>query len=618
MIVTLAGHVDHGKSALVHALTGVRTDRLEEEQRRGLTLDLGFAYADLDGQRMGFVDVPGHHRFIHNMVAGVARRQFALLVVAADDGVMPQTREHLDILQTLALERGCIAINKTDLVAPERVEAVRQEVSELCARSFLADAPIFAGTALQPDSLTPLKAHLRAAAAASAGERDSEPFRLAIDRSFTLSGAGCVATGTVHGGHVERGAELVLSTTGEAVRVRDLRVQDESADHAVAGDRAAINLAGIDHQRVTRGAWLVAPEALNTPQSLVIEARLLPDARLKSYGNVHVHLATAHSLARAARLQDNADGTTLIELLLETPLQAKWGDRVVIRDYARAATLGGGPVIYAGAPARRRKTPERLAQLACYRHPEPQAGLEALLALGPVAPADWRASYLLSAEQARDIEAALGTTALTTAPELVTREADLAACTRDVRAAVEQAPNSDPPGLTLTELASALAHPRALIKAAAHGLVQSRTISNARGRYQSSAAASAISPQLKNLLQRCTPLLDTQHPASVGDLSKKLGLPLGPLTKALAELSKLRQLVRINDKRFALRSQITAWADLADALAKTAPFTVKEFRDRSGLGRNMSIDVLEFFDGKGYTRRSGDTRSVVGERERLG
>ena len=635
MIVTLAGHVDHGKSALVHALTGTKTDRLAEEKRRGLTLDLGFAYTNSGEQRLGFVDVPGHHRFIHNMVAGVANQQFALLVVAADDGVMPQTREHLDILRTLALTRGCIALTKTDLVDEARLLDVEQELDALTQDTFLEAAPVFPCSAINPDSLDDLRKHLHNAAQQNthASSNDVEPIRLAVDRSFTLSGAGCVVTGTVHGGEVKVGDNLVIGIDATPVRVRGLRIQNEEAQQATRGDRAAINIAGIDHQAVDRGDWLLDEQAHNPCHNVVISLNLLHGATLKNWGRVHVHAATSHRVGRVALLGSSKEqgaepDTQLAELVLDEPLQAKHGDRIVLRDYARAATLGGGAVVFAGAEPPRRRHPDHLARLKCYQGNDAEHALTQLLALGPTALADWRRTYLLTQAQANDLVVAANARTLATQNELsvlsehytTCRSKVLAAVTEDSKDGTKDATKNgttENQGLTLKELSAALDQPIAVVRATATELTQKQQLQNLRGRYRLPNAGNELSESLQALLDKCTPLIDAPHPASVGDLSKSLNLQLGTLTKALNQISKARALVRIGDKRYALPSQVQTWADITETLSATAPFGVKEFRDRCGLGRNMSIDVLEFMDSKGYTRRNGDTRTVVGDRASL-
>ncbi|MYE86723.1 MAG: selenocysteine-specific translation elongation factor, partial [Gammaproteobacteria bacterium] len=258
MIVTLAGHVDHGKTSLVKALTGVDTDVLEDERRRSLTIDLGFAYQRQNGDVLGFIDVPGHHRFIHNMVAGVAAMQFALLVVSADDGPMPQTREHLQILTLTGVGRGLVALTKCDRASAERIEQAEAELRAFLQGTFLENAPIVRTSASTGTGIPELKQALWAAADTSPSSRAQGQFRLAVDRAFNIQGAGLVATGTVHSGTIRQGDEVHVFPGNQTARVRGLRAQEATADRAALGDRAAINLAGVGLDEVRRGCWLIA------------------------------------------------------------------------------------------------------------------------------------------------------------------------------------------------------------------------------------------------------------------------------------------------------------------------------------------------------------------------
>lgn len=560
------------------------------------------------------------------MVAGVANQQFALLVVAADHGVMPQTREHLDILRTLALTRGCIALTKTDLVDENRMLEVEQELEALTENTFLEAAPVFPCSAINPSTLDDLRKHLNAAAERNSlvSNETTEPFRLAVDRSFTLSGAGCVVTGTVHGGAVKVGDNLVVGIEASPVRVRGLRIQNEEAQEAGRGDRAAINIAGIDHQEVDRGDWLLDAVAHNPSHNVVIDLRLLNGASLKNWGLLHVHAATSHRVGRVALLgtsEEQISESVLAELVLDGPLQAKHGDRIVLRDYARQATLGGGAVVFAGTEPARRRHPDHLARLKCYQNNDAEQALGALLKLGPVALSDWRRTYLLTQASAGELVDEAKAQTLETQKELSVLRDDYANCLSQVLAAVTESVKGgadEALGLTLKELSATLDQPMSLVRATATDLTQKLKLQNLRGRYRLPNTGNELSESLQALLDKCTPLIDAPHPASVGDLSKSLNLQLGTLTKALNQISKAKALVRIGDKRYALPKQVQGWAEIAETLSATAPFGVKEFRDRCGLGRNMSIDVLEFMDSKDYTRRRGDTRTVVGDRIGLG
>src|SRR5690242_11098324 len=298
LILGTAGHIDHGKTALVKALTGIDTDRLPEEKARGITIDIGFARLDLGDYQLGVVDVPGHERFVKNMLAGATGIDLALLVVAADDSVMPQTREHLDILRLLGLRHGVIALTKCDLVDATMREVVAMEVRELVRDSFLADAPLVPTSANTGDGIAELKAAIAAAARRVEERAGSEWFRLAIDRSFVVQGHGTVVTGSVTSGSVRVGDELEWQPRGERVRVRALHNHDRPVEEVHRGMRAAINLAGVAHEDVIRGQELAAPGYLKPARTLTVHLRASADARrpLKHRTPVRLHLGTAELL----------------------------------------------------------------------------------------------------------------------------------------------------------------------------------------------------------------------------------------------------------------------------------------------------------------------------------
>ena len=269
MIITLAGHVDHGKTSLVGALTGVDTDRLAEEKRRGLTIDLGFAYLQEADNTLGFVDVPGHHRFIHNMVAGVSADQHALLVIAADDGPMPQSREHLQILELIGVTNGTVALTKCDRVTPEQLAEARSRTEALLSDSALADAAIIETAIPTGQGIDELKSRLLSAATQAGEPAAGSEFRMPIDRAFTISGAGVVVTGTIHAGRIQEDDTLTLFPGMQEVRVKSVRAQNAAVASAGPGDRAAINLAGIHHSQIERGHQLSAPGYLASIQLMI-------------------------------------------------------------------------------------------------------------------------------------------------------------------------------------------------------------------------------------------------------------------------------------------------------------------------------------------------------------
>lgn len=617
MIVTLAGHVDHGKSTLIEALTGSLTDRLAEEQRRGLTIDLGFAYLEAADRTLGFIDVPGHHRLIHNMVAGVAAQQHALLVIAADDGPMPQSREHLQILSLIGVSRGTVALTKCDRVTPERLTAARAEVADLLRGSFLAEAPVFETAATTGAGVDALRGHLLQRAEGAPGQ-DAWPFRLAVDRVFHLKGAGLVATGTVLSGTVAT-EQTVYAFPGERpLRVRGLHVQNRPAERARSGDRAAVNLAGAGADALARGTWLTAtPE--HGARNAVVQLRVLDDfpRHLRHWSPVHVYHATRHVGARLALLAGNrADpgDETLAELELDAPLPVKHGDRLVIRDHGLDRTIGGGRVIDNRTHRGRRRQPRRLRELQCLSEGEPAAALDHLLAQGPVAEAPFRALWNLGSDALDDVIA--GQRASLRRGELVSdarlsawRDALLDECQRrhDEDASLQ--------GLQENDFAADVppAHRTDLL----NELVTAGRLIQRAGRYRPARHRVALSDAEATLLERLRPLLEAPQPPSLGDMAKALKIPLGTLQTAIRGLTSKGTVVVINDRRLFLPAHVERLAALAETLSRDGPFTARAYRDAAGIGRNIAIDVLEFFDARGFTRRAGDSRSVVGDRSRI-
>ncbi len=368
MIIGTSGHIDHGKTSLVRALTGVDTDRLKEEKARGISIELGYAYTALPGgEVLGFVDVPGHQRLVHTMVAGVRGIDYALLVIAADDGVMPQTREHLAILELLGLKHGAVALTKIDRVDSARIPAVSAEIRALLAPTALSQAPIFplAATAQDEPGVAALRAHLQSAAADWPSIPSDGLFRLAVDRVFTLPGRGTVATGTACAGRVAIGDTLAVMPAGKLVRVRSIHAQNRETGVGLAGQRCALNLVGIEKTAMTRGDWLADPKALVASTRIDARLRKLDGANFSSRAPLHVHLGTAHRVARVVPLEGGAlpVASARVQLIFDAPICAAPGEPFVVRDAQAQHTIGGGIVIDPCAPARRRRSPERLAYL---------------------------------------------------------------------------------------------------------------------------------------------------------------------------------------------------------------------------------------------------------------
>ncbi|MCI0360780.1 MAG: selenocysteine-specific translation elongation factor [Planctomycetaceae bacterium] len=377
LILGTAGHVDHGKTSLIRALTGIDTDRLPEEKRRGITIDLGFAHLSLGDYRLGIVDVPGHERFIRNMLAGATGMDLAMLIVAADEGVKEQTREHLDILQLLDLRGGVIVVTKADLAASDWTELVEAEIRELVRGTVLADAAIVRTSTVSGLGLDRLRDELTRAAGQAVHELTGEPdapFRLAIDRSFSIAGHGTVVTGSVASGRARIGDNLVIEPGGMEVRVRGLEHHDSAVDEVRRGQRAAINLAGIHHDAVRRGQELATPGHLLLGRLLTAQISLLNDApQLRSRTRLRVHLGTAEVLATAALLDRSSikpGESAPVQLYLAQPVVAVWNQPLVIRSESPMRTIGGGRVLEPNAARLRRPDECTLKRIAALRSGE--------------------------------------------------------------------------------------------------------------------------------------------------------------------------------------------------------------------------------------------------------
>jgi len=386
MIVATAGHIDHGKTLLVRALTGVDTDRLPEEKARGISIDLGFAHMRLgEGQVASFVDVPGHERFIRNMLAGVCAIDAALLVVAADDGVMPQTLEHVHILDLMDVRRGVAVITKADRVAPARVEAVRCEVAALLASTGLSGFSTLAVSVVSGQGLDELRDWLtRSSGEIRYAVAEGQHFRLAIDRAFSIAGSGTVVTGAVFTGSVAARDKLVISPRGVEVRVRGVQVHGKAAGRAQAGQRCALNLAGADIETVARGDWLLDEHVHGPTQRFDARLKVLTSESdaLEHWTSVQVHLGTATAVGRIAMAAEAsiAPGQAgVMQIVLDRPLGALHGDRFVIRDQSARRTIGGGVVLDPFPPQRRRGTPARRAELEALTRGTPAEILAGLL-----------------------------------------------------------------------------------------------------------------------------------------------------------------------------------------------------------------------------------------------
>ncbi|MRX49846.1 selenocysteine-specific translation elongation factor [Paracoccus sp. S-4012] len=625
MIVGTAGHIDHGKTALVKALTGADVDRLKEEKARGITIELGFAYADLGTGVVGFVDVPGHEKLVHTMVAGAGGIDLALIVVAADDGVMPQTREHVAILDLLGVPRAIVALTKADLADEARRGAVAAEVAAVLAGTALEGAEVVAVSSLTGEGIAGLRDRLARAAAETRARAAEGGFRLAVDRSFSMTGAGTVVTGTVHSGRIATGDEVVVSPSGLTARVRELRAESRSAASAGSGHRVALNLAGpgIAKDAIHRGDEIVAP-ALHAPTSRIdAELRLLAsEARpLTSGSRARLHSGTVEAGVRIVALGADAvpgGAAAMVQLVLDRPIATSWGRRFILRDVSAQRTLGGGRFIDLRPPARKRATPERLAQLEAMSVSDPAEALAAQLAAPPRMVA-WDA-FLRDRNldpgaldgQAVVLGAAPDRVALAP-PTAETLRADMTATL-----AAFHVEHSDLQGMAPERLRLAL-NPR-LPKPAFAALLAAEA---ARGEFRLDSGFARLpshevrmTPEDQGIYQRYIAGLGGEgrfRPPRVRDFATVEGEDEREVRRVMRLAARMGRVDQISRDHFFLRPTTEEMADIVRRLSAAAPdgwFSAPALRDELRNGRKVAIEILDFFDRHGLTLRRGDLRRV--------
>jgi selenocysteine-specific elongation factor len=631
VIVGLAGHIDHGKTSLVKALTGFAGDRLKDEKARGITIDLGFAYMPTrSGPPIGFIDVPGHERFVHTMLAGASGVDFALLTIAVDDAIMPQTLEHLAILDLLGVDRGAVVLTKTDLASPESIEHVARQAKAMIAATALAHAEVLTVSALTGEGVEALRAHLEEAVGAAPDRTASKRFRLAIDRVFTLSGVGVVATGTVLSGSAHLGDRVQLSPSGLFARVRSLHAQNRPTEAAHAGERCALNLAGpgITKDAIRRGDMALDPELHAPTDRIDARIRVLPTEK-KPVGQwfpVRLHHAAAEAGARIVLFDDKpiAPGDEAnVQLVLDRPIAAAAHDRFVVRDVSAQRTLGGGLFLDLRAKARGRRTPERREQRAAFELADPSACLAALLETPPFAfdLGAFARDRALSAERTDQLASGLSLFSLESGDSriVVTRERwDLFASTmlKQIDAYHAEHPDLQGPGreqlrVTSQPKLSKLAFDVALKKLAHSGRL---VLDGAFVRLPSHEVQ--LTPEDKATWELMAPLIGGAQrfrPPRVRDLAAATGRAEKDLRRTLKRAGRMGWADEVAHDHFFLRSTVremnTMIADLS-AAAKDGSFSAAQFRDKVDNGRKVAIQILDFFDRHGVTLRKGDERRI--------
>jgi selenocysteine-specific elongation factor len=635
MIVGTAGHIDHGKTSLVRALTGVDTDRLKEEKARGISIDLGFAYLPTpDGSVLGFVDVPGHEKFVHNMLAGATGIDFVMMVIAADDGIMPQTREHLAIVDLLGIERGIVALTKADLVAPEQRAKVSAEIARALGGTSLENAEIVPVSTVTGDGIDGLRVLLFDAARTVRARAQSERFRLAVDRSFTLPGAGTVITGTVLSGGVSVGERVTVSPSGLTARVRSIHAQNRPTNRGVAGQRCALNLTGdgVTKDAIRRGQ-VVLDSGLHAPTDRIdATLRLLASEQkpVSQWMPARLHHAATEVGARVVLLGDAPippGGQAPVQLVLDSPIAAAVGDRFVLRDTTAQRTIGGGKFLDLRAPARKRRSPQRLAQLQAHGIADPEAALAALLAIAPFF-ADLSAfapDRALTEQEVHAMSERLGLIEAATGGRVFALSALVwLSFKRNLLATLQRfhADNPELPGIGLERLRLQLEPrlPAAAFLSMLHKVVQEKEIALDGGWVRLASHDVRLTPEDEKIWNRIAPLIggaERFRPPRVRDIVAALTLGEGDVRRLFKLLVRMGEVSEVVDDHFFLRAAIAEMVDILVELAARVPngqFSAAQFRDRLNNGRKVAIQILEFFDRHGVTLRRGDLRRVNTQR----
>ena len=630
VVIGTAGHIDHGKSALVRALTGIDPDRLEEEKRRGITIDIGFANLDLAGPageaiRIGLVDVPGHERFVRNMLAGVGGIDLVLLIIAADESIKPQTREHFDICRLLALPRGITVITKSDLVDADTLEVVKLEVADFVAGSFLdvAKSPIVAVSSRTGAGMDELKTALAQVAAEVPAKDSTAALRLPIDRVFTMKGFGTVITGTLISGTVAKEQELEVHPGGRRVRVRGVQVHGHAAEKAIAGQRTALNLAGVETADLARGMMLTSPQLFRPAREISAVIDLLRSARvLRDRARVHLHAYTAETIAQvsllgAKTLQPGQSG--LARLKLDQPLLLLPGDRFILRQFSPVITIAGGRVLDAVAP-RRMKADERLRFLQAIAEATPQEALLArvsrrgaagLSLAEAVAETGWLAARVN--QLAAELEKA---GKLLRLEGLLTTSAVVEQQRRAMRERVEQFHQQNPlvAGISKEQLRETLDLPPELFRGVLDSLLRDKDLAVSGEQVHAAGKGVVLrdeEAEAKAQIERAFAEAGLKVPL-LQEVLASLPVDKVRAQKIVTLLLRDRVLVKLADGLVFHHSALEALRkQIAAQKAKTPKLNVSNFKDLLGVTRKYAIPLLEYLDRERVTRRVGDERVIL-------
>lgn len=630
MIVATSGHVDHGKTELVKALTGTNTDRLPEEKARGLTVDLGFAYNILsDGEVLGFVDVPGHEKFIRNMLAGVAGIDLGLLVIAADDGVMPQTREHLAILDLLGIRNILIVLTKIDRVASDDLAAVSKQVTNFLREQGHRDHAIYPVCAPKGIGIEALREELTLCAKSRKPKVVSGYFRMAIDRAFNLKGVGLIVTGMIFSGTVHNGQSLTLLSNGASVRVREIQVHNQIRASAKAGERCALSIVGrgVGEKFIKRGTWLAHSDLHVPTKRMDVNLQVLKTETnpLKHWTSTHLHIGSDHLPARVAVLSGgniSPGASGLAQLVLPRDAFALYGDRFVLRDQSAQRTIAGGRIIDPFSSKRGRARPSRIATLKDMCKEDTTAVLQALamrsesgVQLQPFAIAHNLPSHEIDA-----MIVSLGLLRVGDAPRerifCESRWRGLMALILNAVASIHKSrPKSIGASIKDIQLQLGVFFEESSLKLAVEIMISEEQICANGSRFYLPSHNIHISEKEKAILKSVANILapDGGTPPSLHQAAQQLGTEVSALEKALKIGIKLGDIILVGKNRYVPSTLVINLKISAEKLATKSVdglFSISDFRDEISMGRNFTIDVLEYFDQVGFTIRVGNLRRL--------
>jgi selenocysteine-specific elongation factor len=635
IIVGTAGHIDHGKTALVKALTGIETDRFPEEKLRGITIDIGFAELDLDETGIGFVDVPGHEKFVKNMLAGASGIDVVLLVIAADEGVMPQTREHFEICRLLETKTGLIVLTKKDLVDEELLELVGLETAELVENSFLQNAPVVAVSSKTGDGIEELKRALKTIARQIPTRKNEIVARLPIDRSFTVKGFGAVVTGTLATGEIPEGAEMEVLPPARKVRVRGLQTHGKPVKAAHAGQRVAVNLGGIDHAEIERGMILTEKDVLRAVQIFDAEIEVLKTAKraLKSRQRVRVHIGTIEALARVQVLNERGEilpgETDFAQLRLEIPTVGVPNERFILRQYSPQITIAGGRVLDNSAAKHRRRDAENvrrfLTGLTGADHSKrielylEAAGEHGLTLKDLQARTGWRDEILKKA-----IAENTEKKSLVEAESFLLGRTAFENLKAETLAGIEEFHKKEPlaRGILRETLREKLfSHlPSEIFKATLAGLETARKIAAEKDFVRAAAHNLELSGDEKNLREKILGI----YQAAKLEVPKLEDVLLDSIRGTKSDKNHARkifqlllnsgEIVKISDEFYFAREELERLVAKLRKFAENSAdklIDVSGFKDIAGISRKYAIPLLEYFDRARITRRAGDKRLIL-------